>query len=146
MAAKIKVWHRSPWIEVAGDTYPLREKLKSQGYEWNPYTKVWAKEVKTKEEIQKEIEFLRQIAEVEEECSVRIAMQIIDICPYDFFVSGKNDYGKNNVDIYIEDESEKEKAIEIAKKIHTMLELEDKGDVCVHCGTKCIYCSVDEYL
>jgi len=146
MINKIKVWHRSQWIEVAGETYHIRQKLKSRKYEWNTCTKVWAKKVSTSEEIQKEIDFLRQIAEVEEDDSIPVAIQVIDICPFSFYVFGKNVYGKNNIEIYIEEKKDTEKAIEVAKKIHTILNLEDKGDVCVHCGAECIFCAVDEFL
>ena len=144
MAEVVAVW-RSGWIAVTGNTYPLREELKGRKYKWDPYEKSWLKKIESKEDIQKETEFFNQEG-FEIHDNLRVAMRIFDICPFQFSVTGKNDYGKHNVEIYIEDESEKEKAIEIAKKIHTMLELEDKGDVCVHCGTKCIYCSVDEYL
>ncbi len=140
----VKMWYRYPWVEVTGNTYPLRQELKARKYEWDADSKTWLKEVYTSEEIRAEVEFLRQIAEVEIHDSIRIAIEIIDICPFSFFVYGKNTYGKNNVEIHIENEKDVEKAIEIAKKIHSMLKLENKGEVSVHLDTKCVFCTSEE--
>ncbi|MEM4436143.1 MAG: hypothetical protein QXO22_04190 [Thermosphaera sp.] len=55
------VGYKSPWKVVAdGDTYQIREQLKSLGFRWDPLMKEWYKPFSTKEEADKFAEEVRE--------------------------------------------------------------------------------------
>jgi len=128
-------------VRVSGDTYELREKLKSHGYSWNPTTKAWYKSVLSLQEIESEIQFLKGIAEATISDEMRVAKKIAEVFG---ILSGYDIYENSEGKVYeivftVESDENVEKLKEIARKIKELLEIDVMIEKVENESTKNIY-------
>ena len=106
-------------ILLWGETYPIKEKLKELGYSWNPVSRNWVKE---SEDLDKEVEKLKKIEDVEVELSeaATLAPKLCKMTKSDFSILNRKDGKVGEIVIYPEDNNEEsvKEAVEDAKRIY----------------------------